>query len=312
MIATTTQIASRSPYFTTKGGLEELLHTEEAFSNAAEDLAIGEDDYIKYFGRRLCVNAQSKWRALTKTKENNRDKYPATKARYEAAFKAFIRMYCYPEDANKDIMHVYLRGPACKKKSKSTCQEHTEQLLTLIKYTAKLQGFVTDLDHLQSLTIILHSYPHAWIEDYVRIHLKITEETTDQFIINHMSSHERLSKQKSNKNNGRRPNNSSKGSNANRKGSNNISNKGNNSSNKKESNPCRISGHDHDWSECPNNRYSKNYKGKGNNSNTKSSGNNESFQAHMKTAMEAAVESYQTDYGGQCKRSIDGKLVWLP
>jgi len=123
------------PLFTNKGGLEELLHTEEAFSNAAEDLSIGEANYIKYFGRCLCVNAQSKWRALTNSKENNRDKYPPTKAGYEETFKAFIRMYCNPEDA-KDIMHVYLQSPACKKKIELTCQDHTERLLTLIKYTS--------------------------------------------------------------------------------------------------------------------------------------------------------------------------------
>ena len=200
---------------------------------------------------------------------------------------------------------MYLRSPACKKKIESTCKEHTDQLLTLIKYTAKLQGFVADLDHLKTLTILLHSYPNAWIEDYVRIHLKLTDDTTAQFIVDHMSSLDRLSKHKSNKNNnGRRPNSGSKGSN-NRKRSNN--NKGNQNNNKK-SNPCRISGHDHDWSECPNNRYSKNYKGKGKNNNKPNApGSNETFQAHMK----AAMESYHSDYGGRCERSIDGELVWL-
>ena len=46
--------------------LEELLHTEEAFQNAAEDLGLSANKYIKYFGRCLCVSAQTKWKSLTR------------------------------------------------------------------------------------------------------------------------------------------------------------------------------------------------------------------------------------------------------
>ena len=69
--------------------LEELLHTEEAFRNAAEDLNLSANKYIKYFGRCLCVDAQTKWRFLTK------QGYSQTLNGYKQAFSAFIKKeYC--------------------------------------------------------------------------------------------------------------------------------------------------------------------------------------------------------------------------
>ena len=66
--------------------LEELLHTEEAFRNSAEDLGLTANKYIKYFGRCLCVDAQTKWRALTRDQRA----YPTTINGYTKALS-----FCY-------------------------------------------------------------------------------------------------------------------------------------------------------------------------------------------------------------------------
>jgi len=214
-------------------------------------------------------------------------------------------LYCNANDA-RDIMHAYLRGPDCKKKLDSTCKAHADRIVVLLKYTSKLHGTASPLSWTEKLTILLHTFLVAWIKDYRHIHNGVQENTMIQFMRDHTSCLERQSsrKNKSNKSTGRHPI-ASNNSNSNCKRNNN--NNGN-SSNKKKSNPCRISGHDHDWSECPNNRYSKNYKGKNQSKGPKQTGSNGTFQAHM----QAAMESYDTNYGGRCERSIDGELVWLP
>ena len=169
--------------------LEELLHTEEAFQNAAEDLGLSANKYIRYFGRCLSVDAQTKWRSLTK------QGYSQTLNGYKQAFSAFIKEYCSAEDA-KDIMHTYLRS-SCKKPSDVSCRDHSNRMELIMKYTTKLQGYAADLDHLQQMTILLHSFPSSWIEVYCRIHRGIREHTTVQFIVDHMSSLDRISKRKS-------------------------------------------------------------------------------------------------------------------
>mmetsp|Transcript_21919 Transcript_21919/g.60928 ORF Transcript_21919/g.60928 Transcript_21919/m.60928 type:complete len:149 (+) Transcript_21919:3-449(+) len=147
------------------------------------------------------------------------------------------------------------------------------------------------------------------------IHSGIQEDTTVEFIVDHMSCHERQANKKSNKN--KQQNKNSNNRNNSRKRSSNSNQKGN--QNKKKSNPCKIPGHNHEWSECPKNKFSKNYNKGSNNSHNKSqhetfhtsmesSGSNEAFRARIN----AAVESYQMEYGGRTERSIDGDLVWLP
>ena len=104
------------PLFTGVSNLEELLHTEEAFQNAASDLELPANKYIRYLGRCLSVDAQTKWRSLTK------QGYSQTLNGYKQAFSAFIKEYCSAEDA-KDIMHTYLRS-SCKKPSDVSCKQN--------------------------------------------------------------------------------------------------------------------------------------------------------------------------------------------
>mmetsp|Transcript_11533 Transcript_11533/g.27089 ORF Transcript_11533/g.27089 Transcript_11533/m.27089 type:complete len:102 (-) Transcript_11533:955-1260(-) len=99
-------------------------------------------------------------------------------------------------------MHAYLRGPDCKKKLDSTCKTHADRIVMLLKYTTKLHGTASPLSRTEKLTILLHTFPTAWIEDFGRIHSGVQETTTIQFIVDHMSCLERQSsrKNKSNKN----------------------------------------------------------------------------------------------------------------
>eukprot|EP00537_Pseudo-nitzschia_pungens_P006839 CAMPEP_0172377294 /NCGR_PEP_ID=MMETSP1060-20121228/68830_1 /TAXON_ID=37318 /ORGANISM="Pseudo-nitzschia pungens, Strain cf. cingulata" /LENGTH=395 /DNA_ID=CAMNT_0013104975 /DNA_START=66 /DNA_END=1253 /DNA_ORIENTATION=- len=355
------------PRFTDKGKLEELLHTKEAFQNAAEDLELSANKYIKYFGRCLCVNAQTEWKSLTRQgyphslngykrvkyfgrclcvnaqtewKSLTRQGYPHSLNGYKRAFSAFIKRYCNPDDA-KDIMHTYLRSPSCKKPSDTSCRDHVDRMETLMKYTTKLQGYAADLDHLQQMTIVLHSFQSSWIEDYCRIHKGIRQHTTAQFIIDHMSSLDRLSNATSSidnpydsdinsvsnqsiiANNSNSDNDSSHSDSANSNAdseeesdSDTESNQANNCNKRSYNNPCRIPGHDHDWSECPKNRYSKRNKSNSSNNSTASApsnatdstATNETFQAHMRQAM----ESYCMEYGGRVEKHFDGSLTWQP
>jgi len=322
------------PLFTDSGGLEELLHTEEAFRNAARDLELPVNKHIRYLGRCLSVDAQTKWRSLTK------QGYSQTLNGYKQAFSAFIKEYCSAEDA-KDIMHTYLRS-SCKKPSDVSCRDHSNRMDLIMKYTAKLQGYAADLNHLQQMTILLHSFPSSWIEDYCRIHRGIREHTTVQFIVDHMSSLDRISKRKSQMDNPyhnpydsdiNSVSNQSTDSNNSESNSDNNSNadseeesdseesdseEPNQTSKRKYNNPCRLPGHDHDWSECPKNRYSRNQRNKSNSSNNStasapsnengSTASNESYQAHIRHAM----ESYCSEYGGRIERNFDGSLTWQP
>ena len=148
------------PLFTDSGGLEELLHTEEAFRNAARDLELPVNKYIRYLGRCLSVDAQTKWRDLTK----NQRQYPPTLNGYKRAFSAFIKEeYCNAADA-KDIMHTYLR--TCKKPSNVSCKHHADRMAQLFKYTSKIHGHGSNLSNTEQKTILLHSFPDDWIDDY--------------------------------------------------------------------------------------------------------------------------------------------------
>mmetsp|Transcript_27601 Transcript_27601/g.75272 ORF Transcript_27601/g.75272 Transcript_27601/m.75272 type:complete len:205 (-) Transcript_27601:125-739(-) len=150
--------------------LEELLHTEEAFQNAARDLGLSADKYIRYLGRCLSVDAQTKWRDLTK----NHRQYPPMLNGYKQAFSAFIKEYCSAEDA-KDIMHAYLRSAKCKKPSNVSCKQHADRMKQDFKYTAKFQGHGSNLSNTEQKTILLHSFPDDWIDDYC------TAESAEEF-----------------------------------------------------------------------------------------------------------------------------------
>mmetsp|Transcript_14769 Transcript_14769/g.34170 ORF Transcript_14769/g.34170 Transcript_14769/m.34170 type:complete len:259 (-) Transcript_14769:1452-2228(-) len=233
-------------------------------------------------------------------------------------------------------MHTYLRS-SCKKPSDVSCRDHSNRMDLIMKYTAKLQGYAADLNHLQQMTILLHSFPSSWIEDYCRIHRGIREHTTVQFIVDHMSSLDRISKRKSQNpydsdinsvsnqscdsdNNSSASDNASNADSDEESDSDNESNQGNNNRNKRSyNNPCRIPGHDHDWSECPKNRYSRNQRNKSNSSNNSTASapsnetgstapSNESFQAHMRRAM----ESYCTQHDGTLERTIEGTIIFKP
>jgi len=321
------------PLFTDSGGLEELLHTEEAFRNAARDLELPVNKHIRYLGRCLSVDAQTKWRDLT---ENHRQ-YPPTLNGYKQAFSAFIKEeYCNAEDA-KDIMHTYLRSSECKKPSNVSCKQHADRMEQLFKYTSKLQGYGSTLSNTERRTILLHSFPDDWIDDYCRIRRGIQEHTTVQIIVDHMSSLDRLSKRKSLTDNpydnpydsdinsvsnqSTDSNNSESNSDSNSSDSEAASDSeeetDTNHNNKRSyNNPCRIPGHDHDWSECPKNRYSKRNKSNSSNNSiasapsneTGSTASNEIFQAHIRQA----IESYCMEYGGRVERHFDGSLTWQP
>mmetsp|Transcript_14767 Transcript_14767/g.34162 ORF Transcript_14767/g.34162 Transcript_14767/m.34162 type:complete len:382 (-) Transcript_14767:1452-2597(-) len=309
--------------------LEELLHTEEAFRNAARDLELPANKYIRYLGRCLSVDAQTKWRSLTK------QGYSQTLNGYKQAFSAFIKEeYCNAEDA-KDIMHAYLRSAECKKPSNVSCKQHADRMEQLFKYTSKLQGYGSTLSNKEQRTILLHSFPNEWINDYGKIHRGIKDDTTAQFIVDHMSCLDRISKRKSQNpydsdinsvsnqscdsdNNSSASDNASNADSDEESDSDNESNQGNNNRNKRSyNNPCRIPGHDHDWSECPKNRYSKRNKSNSSNNSTASAPSNEtgstapsneSFQAHMRRAM----ESYCTQHDGTLERTIEGTIIFKP
>ena len=67
-------------------------------------------------------------------------------------------------------MHAYLRGPDCKKKYEVSSKTHSDRMLVLLKYSTKLQGTASDLSQTKKLTVLLHSFPAAWINDYGKIH----------------------------------------------------------------------------------------------------------------------------------------------
>ena len=119
---------------------------------------------------------------------------------YEQAFIDFTQLYCNATDA-RDIMHTYLRSAECRKTPAVTCKEHADRILILMKYTQKLEGSSAPLSRVEKLTILLHSFPSAWIESYGIIHMGIQENTTVQHIVDHMSCHEHQANKKSNKNN---------------------------------------------------------------------------------------------------------------
>ena len=307
------------PLFTDTGGLEELLHTEEAFQNAAEDLDLSVNKYIKYFGRCLCVNAQTKWRALTRSQRD----YPTTRNGYTRAVSSFIKEYCSAEDA-KDIMHTYLRSSECKKPSNVSCKDHADRMEQLFKYTKRLQGHAPDLSATAAKTILLHSFPSKWINSYGLIHQGIQEDTTVQFIVDHMSCLERQKKRKAANADSDNNNSDSDADSIDSNSSNSDSDSDGeekqeqepSSGKRKYNNPCRIPGHDHDWSECPKNRYSKRNKSNSSNNSTAtapsnetgSTASNESFQAHMKRAM----ESYCAQHDGTLERTIEGTIIFKP
>ena len=331
------------PLFTGKGGLEELLLVEESFRNAADIINLPITKYITDFTRCLTTDAQSKWKNLI------RDPLDPTQLQYEdseiGGFEQvvldFTKLYCNARDA-RDIMHTYLRSPECRKPPAATCKDHADRILILMKYSTKLNGSSEPLSRVEKLTILLHSFPSSWIEHYGMIHSGIQEDTTVEFIVDHMSCHERLSNTKSSIDNPydsdidnpydsdiNSVSNQSYDSNGNSDNDNSHSDSASNADSKEESedetdnnhnhkrsysNPCRITGHDHDWSECPKNRYSK--RNKSNSSTASAPSNetgstastNETFQAHMRQAM----ESYCMEHGGRVEKHFDGSLTWQP
>eukprot|EP00536_Pseudo-nitzschia_multiseries_P013250 jgi/Psemu1/34568/gm1.34568_g len=238
------------PIFSEEGGLEELLYCEEAFLIGAKCLPIPENRYIELFTKILCPEAQRKWYETTRD-DNDDLNYPDNIKGYKEAFTDYIQEhYCDAGDA-REIMHVYIRSDACKKPYGTISKDHALRINRLICYSDKLQGHGPKLSQLSRKIMLLHTFPNLWIKQYGQLHGGITEETSIQKIVKYMSSQERLSKLRNGgkKKQGRRPGANANNSNAKRK--NNTKNQG------KSSNPCRIPGHNHDWSECPKNRYSK-------------------------------------------------------
>eukprot|EP00536_Pseudo-nitzschia_multiseries_P011154 jgi/Psemu1/28011/gm1.28011_g len=169
------------PIFSEEGGLEELLYCEEAFLITANTLPLSEDRYYESLTKILCPEAQRKWQETT-CNDNHETNYPDNIEGYKEAVKGCIQEhYCDAGDA-REIMQTYIRSDACKKPHDITFKDHALRINRLIRYSDKLQGHGPKLSKISKTTMLLHTFPNLWVEQYGQIHGGVTAETSIQKI----------------------------------------------------------------------------------------------------------------------------------
>ena len=267
------------PIFDGEKGVEALLLTQEMFLKACEPLQFNGEERFEKFEECLADSAVDHWM-------NIEGDYPRDDAGFEDAMRAFLLKFSTPEA--RDVMKQVMDG-CCNKQHDTTCRQHQNRFETMVRRANKIHGLGDPINEYDMKKWYLKSYPLNWQNDWDTAGKRFSDanvsmETITIYMENRKGHYDN---QEGNRKKTNRNGNEKRDDKVPRKGR--QANGKHQKINKKEKNICSIHGN-HEWKDCPLNKFSKNYdpqarrpdrdndgRGRGNPGNNGGSGNNRNW-----------------------------------